>query len=279
MKSIILFVLITLCFESKVCQAQPDTLLFNSEESKVQGYFYNSNIPKAPILIFTQGFFENEDIWNIGSTLAANGINLFAFDFRGCFDSEGEQGLINSQKDIEAAILFIKSKEMMTKYEIDTTNIIVGGYSYGGHMSLLYAVNHPQIKRVISVSGGDLGIFADIVKSNEKLKKGYSDFFQSIKKPNGPVEFAYENPIDELLQNQEYFYILHQINKLSGIDILMTGGLDDSVVDMEHYILPLYRELKKIKSVSLKTLIYQTNHSYKNVRDVLLDDIISWIRK
>lgn len=211
---------------------------------------------------------ETGDIWNIGKTLSKNGINVFMFDFRGCFNSEGKQGLMNSHEDIGAALTFLKSTEIVKKYNLDSTNIIVGGYSFGGHMSMLFAINHPEIKRVISVSGGDRGIFGDLVKSNANLRKGYSDFFQSIRKPNGPVEIQYEDPIQELIDNQEYFYILKQTDRLTNVDIFLTGGLDDEVVSLEDYVLPQYRNLKKIKycklvvnSINLDTLIkmFQTN--------------------
>lgn len=256
-----------------------DTLFFDSHGSKIQSYFYNSNKINSPTLIFTQGFFENGDIWEIGKVLSQNGINVFSFDFRGCFNSEGRQGLLNSQEDIQSALSFLKSREMIDKYNIDTTKITIGGYSFGGHMSLLYAIYHPEVKSVISVSGGDLGIFADLVKENEKLKKGYADFFNSIKKPSGPVSFVFDNPLEELLQNQDYFHILNQIENLSNINLLLTGGIDDSVVDLENYVLPLYRKIKKNKSVNVKCLVYETGHSYKNVSDILIQDIIKWLKK
>lgn len=256
-----------------------DTLYFKSSGLKLKGYFYSSNQKGAPTLLFTQGFMENGDIWGIGKFLSKNGINVFMFDFRGCFESEGKQGLRNSLEDIEAAIKFLKSKDMLKKYKIDLKNIIIGGYSYGGHMSMLYAINHPEIKRVITVSGGDLGIFGDIVQSNPNLRKGYFDFFQSIKKPNGPVDFEYDDPIQELIDNQEYFYILQQVDRLANVDVFLIGGLDDNVVSMENYVLPLYRKLKKNKSINVDSKVYQTEHSYKSVSEELLTDIENWIKE
>ncbi len=258
---------------------QCDTLIFRSNDSKLKGYFYSSNQVDAPTLIFTQGFMDTGDIWDIGVTLSKKGINVFQFDFRGCHKSEGKQGLMNSQEDIEAALVFLTSTEITKKYAIDTANIIVGGYSYGGHMSMLFAINHPKIKKVISVSGGDLGIFGDLVKSNSNLRKDYSDFFQSIKKPNGPVDFEYDDPIQELIDNQKYFYILKQVDSLSNVNIFLTGGLDDNVVNMEDYILPLYRALKRNKSLNVECKVYQSGHSYKRVSDKLLKDIENWIKK
>jgi pimeloyl-ACP methyl ester carboxylesterase len=212
--------LITIIIGAGLCtnmqsQTHCDTLDFISKDSKLNGYFYPSETPQSATLLFMQGFMDTGDIWGIGNTFSEKGINVFIFDFRGCYNSEGKQGLINSQEDINAALTFLHSKKIVGRYNIDTTNIIVGGYSYGGHMSLLYAVYHPEIKRVISISGGDLGILGDLIKSNPDLRKSYSDFFQSIKKPYGPVDFKYEDPLQELIDNQGYFHILKQTEKLS----------------------------------------------------------------
>lgn len=269
----LIFSLISNNYSQSIC----DTLFFDSHGSNIQSYFYYSNKINSPTLIFTQGFFENGDIWGIGKVLSQNGINVFSFDFRGCFNSEGKQGLVNSQEDIYSALSFLKSSQMIENYHIDTTKITIGGYSFGGHMSLLYAIYHPEVNSVISISGGDLGIFANLIKENEKLNKGYADFFNSIKKPSGPVSFAFDNPLEELLQNQDYFHILNQIEKLSNVNLLLTGGIDDSVVDLENYVLPLYRKIKKNKSVMVKCLVYETGHSYKNVSDNLIQDIIKWL--
>lgn len=255
-----------------------DTLIFQSKGSDVKGYFYASSQVNSPTLIFMQAFFATGDIWNIGKTLSGKGINVFMFDFRGCFGSQGKQGLLNSQEDISSALAFLRSKEMIVKYNLDTSNIVIGGYSYGGHMSMVYAVHHPEIKRVISISGGDLGILADVIKADSTLLTEYSDFFRSISKPNGPVEFYYSNPIDELTNNQDYFYILKQVKRLANTDILMTGGLDDETVSMEKMVLPLYQGLKKNENQKVKCIVYQTNHSYKGVTSKLLQDIIEWVK-
>ncbi|MDO8548772.1 MAG: alpha/beta fold hydrolase [Ignavibacteria bacterium] len=251
---------------------------FQSHQSLLTGYLYPSDSPKSPTLIFTHEFMGRGDIWDIGSILSNNGINVFMFDFRGCFQSEGKQSLMNSQEDIEAAINFLSSKEIVSRYDIDTSNFILGGYSYGGHMSMLYAIYHLEIKRVISISGGDLGILAEIFKSNSDLRKSYSNFFQTLKKPEGLVDFQYADPIEELLENQEYFYILKKADKFAGTDVLLIGGKDDSTVSIEDYMLPLYRALEKNKEQNAKFIIYQTGHSYINVQENLIKDIENWIK-
>ena len=273
------FSTLSIIFVASISLSQEcDTLRFDSDGSQVIGYFYSVNLPGSPTLIFTQGFMGTGDIWGIGKTLSSQGINVFMFDFRGCFESEGKQGLMHSQADIGAALSFIRSGGISTKYKIDPTKIILGGYSFGGHMSMLYAIHHPGINRVISISGGDLGILAEQARTHPDIRNDYTGFFQSIRRPKGPVDFKYDDPMKELLDNQAFFSICDQSERLSGTDILMTGGLDDQVVSMEEYLLPLYRKLKKNKGQNLQFIVYQTNHSYKNVSDELLKDMSNWIK-
>ena len=163
-KYLILTILVVGLNNILLSQTKCDTLTFDSKGSKLVGYFFTSRQSDSPTLLFTQGFMESGDIWGIGETLSNNGINVFQFDFRGCHNSTGKQGLMNSQEDIEAALIFLNSTVIMNKYKLDPEKIIIGGYSYGGHMSMIYAINHPEIKRIISISGVDLGVFGDLVK-------------------------------------------------------------------------------------------------------------------
>jgi len=254
-----------------------DAVTFDSHGSTIHGHVYAAAAPHPQTLLFTQGFMDTGDIWGIGKALSSRGINVFMFDFRGCFDSEGKQGLMHSQEDIEAALRFLGSAAVAGKYHIDASRMVLGGYSYGGHMSMLYAAHHPEIGRVISVSGGDLGVLARMIRTDPGVRKTYAGIFRSLRKPKGPVDFEYDEPIDELLDHEAFFSIRAQAAKLSGTDILMTGGLDDQVVSMEDHLLPLYRALEQNRGQKLQFIVYQTNHSYKGVSDRLIDDVSRWI--
>jgi pimeloyl-ACP methyl ester carboxylesterase len=255
-----------------------DRLVFDSHGSTLVGCFYAADAPHPHTLVFTQAFFANGDPWGIGKALSQRGVNVFTFEFRGCFESEGKQGLRNSQEDIGSALAFLSSSEMRAKYHVDPARMVLGGHSYGGHMSMLYAVHHPEVGRVISISGGDLGVLARQVRADPDLRKGYSDFFRSIGRPDGPVDFAYEDPMQELLDAQPYFSIADQAGSLSDTDVLMTGGLDDREVSLEDHMLPLYRKLRANHGQGrVRFIVYQTDHSYENVSDRLIADVAAWI--
>ncbi|MBP8726574.1 MAG: alpha/beta fold hydrolase [Saprospiraceae bacterium] len=257
---------------------QHDTLKFSSGGSTLTGYFFDSHRPGSPTLLFTQGFMDSGDVWGIGKTLSANGINVFTFDFRGCHKSGGLQSLANSQEDLDAALITLKSKELINRYGIDTHKIVLGGYSYGGHMSVLCCIRHPEVKRVVSISGGDLGILANSMAANSELKKKYTAFFQSIQKPAGPVDFLFDDPVRELMEQHVRFDLCRQAHRLAGKDVFLTGGMDDLTVSLEEHIIPVYRRFSKIENIKLTCKIYSCDHSYRNVSTELMNDIAIWIR-
>ena len=81
------------------------------------------------------------------------------------------------------------------------------------------------------------------------------------------------------MDHQDNFYLLKQTDRLSNVDILLTGGLDDNVVSMEEYVIPLYRKLQKNKSLNVDCKVFQTGHSYKNVSEELMTTVENWIKK
>ncbi|PIU44496.1 MAG: hypothetical protein COS95_08695 [Ignavibacteriales bacterium CG07_land_8_20_14_0_80_59_12] len=61
-------------------------------------------------------------------------------------------------------------------------------------------------------------------------------------------------------------------------DILLIGGWDDSNVTVENHLLPLYRVLKKAGATKIRFITFQTDHSFRNVREELATELIRWIQ-
>ena len=153
-----IFVIFTAIFT--VAQSQvssPVEISINRNGIHLKGKFYNPGVSGTfPTVILLQGFPGNEtDVLGIGKILSEVGYNTLTFNYSGTYHSEGEFNFDNSQKDVEAAFNFINQPENITKFKIDTTRIILGGYSFGGGMALTYAANHPEIKEVFSIAGND----------------------------------------------------------------------------------------------------------------------------
>jgi predicted esterase len=268
------------------CEAStPIDITIDRSGVLLKGKFYISEgTGTFPTVILLHGFPGNEtDVLGIGSKLSDENINALIFNYSGTYQSQGEFNFGNTQKDIQAAFEFIHQSENIRKYKIDTTRIILGGYSYGGGMAMTYAASHPEIISVFSVAGNDHGAFMRDYKRNPEMKKYIDKMFDELKTeketvrfgPGGTPKGIAEMKIIELNPNYD---LLKSAPLLSQKGILLIGGWDDHAVSIEHNILPLYRALKNENAKKVKITAVQDNHSFRNSREDLAQTIIEWIK-
>ena len=285
----IFFIVILLCLIFISCtqthSSTPLDITINRSGVQLKGKFY---IPEGagtfPTVILMHGFPGNEiDVLGIGKKLSEVSINALTFNYSGTHKSEGEFNFVNTQKDIEAVFEFVHQSENIHKYKIDTTCIILGGYSYGGGMALTYAANHPEIREVFSIVGNDHGAFMKEYNRNPEMKKMIDQMFDELKAQTGTVRFgkggiAKEIAEMKIIELNPTYDLRNCAPLLVQKNILLIAGWDDNKSSIENIILPLYRELKKEKAQNVKIVAFQDDHSLKNCRDELAQTIIEWLR-
>jgi len=184
---------------------------------------------------------------------------------------------------VHAVYEFIHRSENIAKFKIDTTNIYLGGYSYGGGMAITYAANHPEISAVFSIAGGDHGEILREYLRNPEFAKMLDNMFERLKAPTGPVRFAEGALPKEIAEKglaklEPTLYLRKCAPLLAQKDILLIGGWDDNLGSIENNVLPLYRALKKANAQDVKILAFQDNHAFGDVRTELANVIIEWIQ-
>ena len=281
----VLFFLIVFTF-SHGQESTPIDITIDRDGVQLKGKFY---IPGGtgtfPTVILLKGFPGGElDVLGIGKKLSEVGYNALTFNYSGTHHSEGELNFVNSQKDIEAVFKFIHQSENIQKYQIDTTRIILGGYSYGGGMALTYAANHPKIKEVFSIAGNDHGAFMNEYNHNPEMQKEIDQMFDELKTQKDVVRFAPGGIVKEIAEMKivelnPTYDLRYCVPLLVQKRILLISGWDDHSVSIENIILPLYRELKKKKAENINIVGFQDDHSFKNSRDKLAQTIIEWIKE
>lgn len=259
-------------------------IIINRNDIHLKGKFYISEDSGTfPTVILLQGFPGNEtDVLDIGMKLSEVGYNALTFNYSGTHHSEGEFNFNNSQKDVEAAFNFIYRPENITKFKIDTTRIILGGYSFGGGMALTYAANHPNVKEVFSIAGNDHGAAIREYKLNPERKKMLNDIFDELKPRTDIVRFGPGGTPKEIvemkiLESNPSFDLRYCAPLLAPKNILLIGGWDDQNVSIENRVLPLYRALINTKAKNVKINAVQDNHSFRNSREELAQIIIEWL--
>ena len=257
------------------------TVQFPSDGWTIHGRLFlsPSQTDSQQTVLLLHGFPGNEqDVLGLGHTLSSRGLDVLTFNYRGTYQSEGIYGLHNTMADIHAAAAFLEQPEVLKEYRLSNKALILGGYSYGGGMSLIFAANHPAISRVFSIAGTDHGQFGRDYQTNQPFADMIDTIFESLRRPEGPVWFEGKSIIaNELLPNLDVFDLLEQAPLLVNKDILIIGGWDDPNVTMENHILPLYRRLQALGSTRISIKGYQDGHEFTHSRRQLATDLADWI--
>ncbi len=260
----------------------PNEINFNSYGDNIHGWFYKAKAKEfSSTVILLHGYCGKDYlIFELAHTLAEAGFNVLTFSYSGTWSSKGIWSPETSLKNVNSAIDFLKLDQTIKKYSIDTSNISLIGNSYGGGLALLGSLYDNSVRKVCSIAGADLSVWAtmyeqdlDFRRLHERiLDRCMSDTSRS-RGPGGKASYEW------LLQHKEEYNLKNFADKLAKKDILLFGGWLDSGVTIEDHILPLYRSLQKQGAANLEIHMLNDDHELRKVRTDINSKIISWLKK
>jgi pimeloyl-ACP methyl ester carboxylesterase len=260
---------------------EPVSIEFISEGACVRGRFFSAvGMGTVTTLLLVPGWPGNpNDVLDLGALLAEQGINVCMFNPRGLHMSEGISSFANTLQDIGTAWQWLRQAGVQSQFAVDTTRLILGGYSYGGGMAMAYAARDSSVRRVISIAGNDHGEFAREMQRNAAFAEGIRHMLLSTLAPEGPARFDVEAGIQELIDHQDVYGLRENAANLADRSILLIGGWEDEGVTIDQYLLPLYRALGNAGAAKVTFLVYHTDHEFSNVnvRQRLAYDIAAWL--
>jgi dipeptidyl aminopeptidase/acylaminoacyl peptidase len=276
---LIIFIFLFVQTDRILSQVQPVKVNLSSNGYKLNAQIFHPSAEKPiPAFILMHGYPGGEgDPLGLGKKLSALGINVFIFNCRGMYSSEGEFSFENSMEDIGSAIGFLKMTENINKYNIDTTNIVVGGWSFGGAMALTAAIYNPEIRRIISIAGADESVLGRKFLTDQNFREMFEKMLKETEYPNGPIKVNIDSSLVWLSNLDKYDQVKHA-KFIKDRDILLIGGFNDINIVLEEHILPLYRKLRELDSENIEMLVLNTDHSFKKVREELAEKIFYWIK-
>ena len=260
---------------------KPITVTFQSKGANIHAIFYQvSGVEPLPTIILCHGFPGNDtDVLGLGERLMEEGFNALAFNYRGTWGSEGLFTNANSLDDVVSAIDYVKSSMIVREFNVDSSSISIVGYSYGGGMALLGALNDPSVKRVIYIAGGDLSEVARMMQQSDEFKRRILKMVDQGISDSGFNSLPAEEGWADVFADMDKYDLVKHAEALSNKDILIVGGWRDQSNIAEHHILPLYRALQKCGAKQVQIEMFDTDHSFANVRSLLADRIVSWLRR
>ena len=260
---------------------KPIPVVFESKDANIRGLFYKAaGVEPLPTVILCHGFpGNNTDVLGLGERLMNEGFGALTFNYRGTWESEGLLTNANSLEDVISAICYLKSSFAVREFGVDPSSIAVIGYSYGGGMALLGSLKVPAVGRAVYIAGGNLGEVGRMMQQSDEFRRAIlkavdQDIYDSsFRGPKAEELFA------EVFAHMDKYDLVKHAEALSNKDILMIGGWRDQANPIERHILPLFRALQKHGAKQVQIEIFDTDHSFANVKSQLADRIISWLKR
>lgn len=206
------------------------------------------------------------------------GFNALAFNYRGTWGSDGVYTVANSLEDAISATRYVESSVVVREFNVDSSRIAIIGYSFGGGMALLASLTDPAVKKVAYIAGGDLGEVGRRLQQNTEYKRAIEKLVDQ-----GISAFCFraqtEQLVAEMIAGIGKYDLVKQAHVLSDKDVLLIGGWRDQENIVEHHLLPLFRALQKHEAKQVQIEIFDTDHSFTNVREELAEKIASWLKR
>lgn len=249
-----------------IAEAQIQKIHFESEGNSLNAYMYEAEGEgMKPTIIWCHG---NPGRTEIGeSTMAKKlnekGINVFRFNYQGLWGNEGDFTLSNAVSDLDHAINLLTQSDNIQQFNIDTSKLVIAGYSFGSTVTLVAALNDPRVKDVIVLGLADHSHFArEFMDPNSKIRDFLEATRDALFLPNGLIKQDPNIFLSDLTDNIYKYDFVWKSELLLDNRILFIVGLRDQICPIESHFIPLFRSLNEQNHEALTVKIYDTNHGF-----------------
>ncbi len=277
-----LITLFVFCLVS-ICYAQIQKMDISSDGIELNAYLYQAKGDELKLtIIWCHGNpgGKEEGKSEFAMRLNEKGLNVLRFNYRGLWDTKGVYTPGNCQKDLKNILDFVFESNENSNYKIDTSRIIVAGYSHGSNVTIVSALHDERIKELICLGLADFSYLSRefFNPQNEAMQ----EFFQITKEYIWDTDIApnYEEYFLDIMFNNYKYNFVAQAEKLIDKKMYFIIGINDVTVPIESHFFPLYRELKKINHENFKYNITGSDHGFRELFDGTLSDMIAeWIKE
>ena len=213
--------------------------------------------------------------------LSNNGVNVLRFNYRGLWGTDGTFTMSNNLEELEAALEFLLLSNSIESFNIDTSRIIIGGYSHGANIALIHAIHTSKIKEFICLGPSDMSylIREYFNPSRLDIRKFAQTAKDALWGEDGLIK-DFEAFFNDILWNNYKYDHVAQAEKLLDKKILFIAGLNDKTSIIEQEFLPLYRRLMELNHPNITVEMTMSDHSFSDIsNEVKAKMIIDWINK
>ena len=239
---------------------QEITLSIGQDSIAVYGLIASGKEAKETVLLL-HGIPGNEKNLDLAQELRTAGKNVFFFNYRGSWGSQGEYLYSHCLEDVGHLLDYLSDTIVSSKLRIDTSQFVLIGHSLGGGLALIKGAKDSRIKKVIALSPVNYGYNLRNFTTADSLPK-FQDYLGSLFMLNlHPKTF-----IQEIINKKEYYNLLthRELYKKKPVVIIddFSRKEDDWPGELDGF---------------LEYYVIKSDHSFTDKRKELIEYINNWL--
>jgi dienelactone hydrolase len=212
-------------------------------------------------------------VLQLAEPIRSAGFNVLAINFRGSWGSGGRYGLVTRIEDVKAALAFARSQS--ATYNVDTSHLLVVGWSMGGFNALVAGVEDPAIACTVALAPANYGS-----RRVERIRQEMAeppDLDQTVAGLSG---FTNRELRREVLASQARIDVATRMEGLAGRPLLIVQAKQDATVpadDVGEYV----AAARGTHASPFDHVMIDANHAFtlEGNRSELASVVTSWISR
>jgi len=243
-------------------------VVFESQGSKLSGRLFTASGegPHAAVVI-ARGMPDVLGSLDVAMALRRAGVHVLSFNNRGCWGSEGNFTLRHSYEDVEAAVRYLRSEDVMKRHRVDPERIVLIGFSWGGPAVLKAAAADPRVRAVALLDGTDMRSDVDDLRAHPQEAADWLASYPAVRTTSPRAV------VDEIVAQADFWNPLGARQGLHGKDVLVvvatqgTGAEAPQVPSLQE----MFRDVARVEAVTM-----ETTHGFDDHRLALTRTVVEW---
>jgi dienelactone hydrolase len=220
------------------------------------------------LVILLHGFAGYERNFDVAQSIRRAGWDALVFHYRGSWGSPGDFSFANAMQDTEAAIAYVRSPAVTSKYGIDPRRIVLLGHSMGGFMAAYAASHDPQIAGAILLAAWNIG--ATPLAKADARNKTVAEFATEM----GPLRGCTpESLVQEIAAHAKAWDYTSFAPTLKKVPVLIVSTNDELRAANE----ALQAALQNAGDAHLDYRHFETDHGFSDKRIALQLAVVDWL--
>jgi pimeloyl-ACP methyl ester carboxylesterase len=227
-----------------------------------------------PTMVLLHGIPGNEQNLDLAQAVRRAGWNVLTLHYRGSWGSPGTFSIAHALEDADAAVEFVRRKDIAEKFGIDTRRIVLGGHSMGALASAAHARHDRELQGVVLLDAWNAGTTGDQMGTIAKGElaaasaKRFDDFGNSLQGAT-PASVAAETIAHHADWNYQSWAqeLIHE-------PLLIVGASRGRGEDNRKLAQAVIAAGGNVTAVTL-----DTDHSFQDQRIALAALLVDWLQK